>query len=106
MAAADGGGAARREAVQAIERAAQADLLRCVAGSPFAYTVPDPRWLTAAVLGLARAAYHGRDFAALPILADALEEAGCDDPAVLTHARHHRDHARGCWVLDMLLGKE
>ena len=45
--------------------------------------------------------------ASLPILADALEEAGCDDPAVLAHARDiHQPHVRGCWVCDLVLGKE
>jgi len=93
------------EAVRAGERAAQADLLRCVFGNPFVYTVPEPGWRTAAVLGLAAAVYDARAFDRLPILADALEEAGCADPAVLAHCRHHPEHARGCWVVDLLLDK-
>ena len=47
----------------------------------------------------------GRDFAGLPILADALEEAGCDNADILSHFRRG-DHAHGCWALDGLLGRE
>jgi hypothetical protein len=101
----EGGGQERYDAVVAYERAAEADLLRCVFGDPFVYTVPDPAWRTAAAVGLAEAIYAGRAFDRLPILADALEEAGCDDPAVLAHCRRDREHARGCWVVDMLLDK-
>ena len=101
----DGGGDVRYEALRAAERAAQADLLRCVFGNPFVYTVPDPGWRTTAVLGLAAAVYEERAFDRLPILADALEEAGCTDPAVLAHCRRPRGHARGCWVVDLLLDR-
>lgn len=102
---AGGGGPTQYDAALAVERAAQADLLRCVFGNPFVYTVPDPAWRTTAVLGLAAAAYADRAFDRLPILADALEEAGCDEPAVLAHCRRDREHARGCWVVDLLLDK-
>jgi hypothetical protein len=102
---ASGGGSAVTEAVGFAELTAQAELLRCVFGDPFVYTVPEPRWRTSDVLGLARAIYAGRGFDRLPILADALEEAGCDDADVLFHCRRHREHARGCWVIDLLLDK-
>ena len=46
------------------------------------------------------------DNARLAILADALEEAGCDDEQILSHCRLCRDHVRGCWLLDLILGKE
>jgi hypothetical protein len=49
--------------------------------------------------------YASREFSAMPILADALQEAGCEDAQVLTHCRANRPHARGCWVLDAILGK-
>jgi hypothetical protein len=66
----------------------------------------DPAWRTDAATGLARAAYDGRAFDRLPILADALEEAGCDVPAVLDHCRDGNiPHVRGCWVVDLVLGK-
>jgi hypothetical protein len=41
----------------------------------------------------------------MPILADALQDAGCDNVNVLDHCREEREHVRGCWVIDMLLGK-
>jgi hypothetical protein len=50
--------------------------------------------------------YESRDFSALPILADALQDAGCDDEDVLNHCRVERVHVRGCWVVDTVLGKE
>lgn len=62
------------------------------------------RWRTAEVMGLAAKAYEDRTFAALPILADALEEAGCDNLPLLNHCREATLHTRGCWVLDHILG--
>ena len=58
------------------------------------------------VQGLARAIYDDRAFDRLPILADALLDAGCDDDDILTHCRSARPHVRGCWVVDLVLGKE
>ena len=49
--------------------------------------------------------YESRGFAAMPVLADALEEAGCDSPDILTHCRGDGPHVRGCWVVDLVLGK-
>jgi hypothetical protein len=51
------------------------------------------------------AIYEERAFDRLPILGDALEEAGCDNPAILSHCRDGGDNVRGCWVLDLLLGQ-
>ena len=65
----------------------------------------DPSWRSAAVVGLAEAVYADRGFDRLPVLADALEEAGCDHPDVLAHCRGGGPHARGCWVVDGILGK-
>jgi hypothetical protein len=89
------------------ERAAQAGLLRDVFGNPFRPAVPSPAWLAwndGAVRKMAQAIYEGR-FADLPILADALEDAGCTDAAILAHCRSGGEHVRGCWVVDLLLGK-
>ena len=56
---------------------------------------------------MAGGAQAGRAFERLPILADALEEAGCDNAEMLGHCREQaRVHVRGCWVLDLLLNKE
>jgi hypothetical protein len=49
--------------------------------------------------------YDERAFDRLPLLADALEDAGCGDAAILSHCREPSEHVRGCWVVDLLLGK-
>jgi hypothetical protein len=58
------------------------------------------------VMAVARQVYEGRDFGALPVLADALEEAGCDESELLDHLRGPGPHVRGCWALDLALGME
>jgi hypothetical protein len=87
------------------ELAAQADLLRDILGDPFQPVRLDPNWRTETVLGIAGLAYAQQTFEDLPILADALEDAGCDNQDVLTHLRSAGPHVRGCWPLDLLLGK-
>ena len=64
----------------------------------------DPAWLTSAVVGLARAIYDGRAFDLMPILADALQDAGCDNADILNHCRSGGVHVRGCRVVDLILG--
>jgi hypothetical protein len=83
-------------------------LIRCVFGNPFRPAALDPAWArtaSGAVAGLAAAIYQERAFDRLPVLADALEEAGCTDAQLLGHLRGPGPHARGCWVLDQLLGR-
>jgi hypothetical protein len=63
-------------------------------------------WLTPEVVTLARHIYHDRDFERMQELAAALEEAGCHDRGLLGHCRSLAAHVRGCWVVDLLLGKE
>ena len=88
------------------EEAAQCELLRCVLGNPFRPAAPvDPAWLTSTVTALARQMYESRDFALMPILADAIQDAGCEQDDVLDHCRADASHARGCWVVDLVLGK-
>jgi hypothetical protein len=87
------------------ERAAQISLLRDIFGSPFRPVTLDPSWLTSTVTALAHGIYADRAFDRLPILADALQDAGCDHPDVLAHCRGPGPHARGCWVVDLILGK-
>jgi hypothetical protein len=88
------------------EYPALCDLLRDVFGTlAFRPTTADPALLTSAVTALARQMYDDRDFSPMPILADALEEAGCTDPEVLDHCRGPGPHVRGCWVVDSLLRK-
>jgi hypothetical protein len=90
----------------AAECEAQAELLRDLFGNPFRPVALDPAWRTPTVLAIARAIYEGRGFGDLPILADALEDAGCTVAANLDHCRRPGPHARGCWALDLLLGRE
>ncbi len=77
-----------------------------VIGNPFRPVIFDPRWRTADVVGLARAIYEDRVFDRMPILADALMDAGCEDEQVIAHCRDAGPHARGCWVVDGVLEKE
>jgi hypothetical protein len=94
------------------ERAAQTARLHCVFGDPFTppHMLPGP---LGTPLLLAQAAYQDRelpsghlDTARLAVLADAFEEAGCRDADLLEHLRGAGPHVRGCWALDLLLGKE
>jgi hypothetical protein len=96
-------------AARAPEVAAQAHLLRDIAGSPFRPVRLDRAWLSwnyGIVPKLATAIYEDGAFERLPILADALEEAGWAEPAILDHLRGLGPHARGCHLLDAILGKE
>ena len=69
-------------------------------------TIPaNPAWRTPTVVALASQMYESRDFGAMPILADALQDAGCDSEDVLGHCRGPGPHVRGCWVVDLVLGK-
>jgi hypothetical protein len=84
----------------------QADLLRDIYGTPYTQVEFDKRWRTDTALSLASQMYDSRDFGAMPILADALQDAGCEDPAILAHCRDaNQVHVRGCWVVDLVLGK-
>jgi hypothetical protein len=87
-----------------LERKAQASLVRDVFANPFRPVILQPAWANETVRELARAAYEG-DFDRLPLLADALERAGCDNADLLSHCRESRPHVRGCWVVDLLLGE-
>jgi hypothetical protein len=81
-------------------------LLRDIFGPlPFRPVTPDPAWLTPTVVALAQSLYADSSFTDLPILADALEEAGCTGNDILSHCRQPGEHVRGCWVVDLLLGK-
>jgi hypothetical protein len=81
-----------------------ARLIRETFGNPFACEPPLERaWRTGAVMQLARKADEEGDFSVLPILADALADAGCDRDDVLEHLRTGGPHARGCWALELIL---
>jgi hypothetical protein len=81
-------------------------LLREIFGNPFRPVAINPAWLTTNVTALAQAIYEERAFDCMPILGDALEDAGCNNALILEHCRSGREHVRGCWVVDLVLGKE
>jgi hypothetical protein len=84
----------------------QADLLREIFGNPFRPLEFDPGWQTSTVMQLATGIYNDRRFDTMPILADALQDAGCDNTDILNHLRDSEAmHVRGCWALDLVLGK-
>jgi hypothetical protein len=89
------------------EKRVTARLIRCIFGNPFGPVTFDPTWNTDTVLSLAKQMYESRDFSAMPELASALKKAGCDDASILKHCRDSKQvHVRGCWVVDLILGKE
>jgi hypothetical protein len=97
------------EAAQGAEKAAQTVLLQDVLGPlPFRAVAVAPAWLSwnkGRLRHLATAIFEERSFEGLPVLADALEEAGCTNVDMLNHCRGPGPHVRGCWVVDLLLGK-
>jgi hypothetical protein len=84
----------------------QCDFVRDVFGNPFRPILSDPSWLSAQVVKLAQTIYDDRTFDRMPALADSLHDAGCDNDEILAHCRGPGPHVRGCWVVDLLLGKE
>ncbi len=88
-------------------RAAQvASVMRDIVGNPFRPSRFNPSWGSADVMLLAQGIYTDRAFDRLPILADALQDAGCEDEQLLDHCRSSGPHVRGCWVVDLVLGNE
>jgi hypothetical protein len=96
------------EHAMSLQRESGADLLRDIFGNPFRPVTVESSWLKwngRTVIQLARSIYQDGNFNDLPILADALEESGCNDPDILGHLRSPGPHVRGCWVVDLVLGK-
>jgi len=95
------------------ERLWQAGILRDIVGNPFRPVTLHPTWRTSTVRTLVQAVYDDRQVPSgffnnqrLSVLADALEEAGCNNADILNHCRQQGEHMRGCWVLDLILGKQ
>ena len=81
--------------------------VRDIFGNPFRPITIDPAWLTwhgGLLVSMSQQMYASRDFRDMPVLADALEEAGCQDQDILAHCRSGGEHVRGCWVVDLILG--
>ncbi|HJZ56083.1 MAG TPA: hypothetical protein VKE74_14040 [Gemmataceae bacterium] len=89
------------------ERTAQVRLLHDIFGPlPFREVAVQPGCLTSDVVALAKGIYDEKAFDRMPILADALQDAGCDHDELLAHCRAaNGEHVRGCWVIDLLLGR-
>ncbi len=98
-----------KERKEKTERKARCDLIRDIMGNLFRPVTADLSWLTwkdGTVVNVAQAIYDERRFSDMPILADALEEAGCNNADILNHCRYQGEHIRGCWLIDLLLGKK
>jgi hypothetical protein len=81
-------------------------LLRETVGNPFRPIRFQSSWQTVDTVGLARGIYEDRAFDRMPLLADALMDAGCDDDQIISHCHTGGPHVRGCWVVDLVLGKQ
>jgi hypothetical protein len=81
-------------------------VMREIFGNPFRPVAFSSGWRTDTAVAIARQMYDSRDFGAMPILADALQDAGCDSEQILAHCRGPGPHVRGCWVVELVLGKE
>jgi hypothetical protein len=102
-----------KQEVKKTERTKQCQVLHDIIGTFFRPVSLAPPWRTPSVVSLAQAAYEERTLPAgtldpdrLAVLSDALDEAGCTDTDILSHLRGPGPHVRGCWVIDLLLGKE
>jgi hypothetical protein len=97
------------QSAEARERERQCHLLRDIVGNPFRPVGIDPLWLSwrdGTIPKIAQTIYEERAFDRLPILADALVDAGCTNEDILKHCREAGEHVRGCWVVDLLTGDE
>ncbi len=90
---------------QAIEESVQAEFVREIFGNPFRPITLDSGRLTSTVIDLAQAIYDERAFDCMPILADALMDAGCDSKEIIAHCRGDAPHVRGCWLVDLIIEK-
>jgi hypothetical protein len=82
------------------------EFFRDITGNMFRSGKTDTNWLTETAVSLATGIYGDRAFDRLPLLADALQDAGCTDAELLGHLRSPGPHVRGCWAVDLVLGKE
>ena len=102
----EGGSCSWENALRKAFRAIAPNRLDIFGPLPFRPVILNPAWLTSTVQQLAESIYQDRAFDRMPILGDALEDAGCNQPDILGHCRGPEQHVKGCWVVDLLLGKE
>ena len=96
-----------RGALHTDHRSVALALIDDIFGSPFHPAPFSSEWHTDTAIALAKQMYDSGEFSAMPILADALQDAGCDNVNILNHCRDaDQIHVRGCWVVDLLLGKK
>jgi hypothetical protein len=81
-------------------------IIRDIFGNPFRPVTILPEWRTSTVLALATGIYEEKAFDRMPILVDALQDSGCDNEEILQHCRSETVHTRGCWCVDLILGRE
>lgn len=93
----------RRNAAIRREETAQCQIARDVLGFPEVQVRYDPNWSTSTAVAIAREINETRDFSAMAILADALQDAGCNEPEILEHCRAKKPHVRGCWACSLVL---
>lgn len=96
---------ARYAADSPTEAGYQSACLRDIFGNPFQPIALDPHWLTSNVVDLTRTIYEEKAFGRMPILADALMDAGCDNGEILDHCKGPEPHVKGCCLVDLILGK-
>jgi hypothetical protein len=97
------------EREQKSAEAEQVRLMHEIFGNPFRPIIVPEAWQSTndgIAIKMAQSIYESGRFGDLPILGDALEDGGCDNAEILAHCRGGGDHVRGCWVIDLLLGKE
>jgi hypothetical protein len=99
-------GGTQRDGTDSDEEVAQRLLVRDVFGLPLHLRSAEERWLTPSVRAIAQSIDKDWPSSLLPILADALEDAGCTEQPILDHLRSAGPHVRGCWPVDLLLAKE
>jgi hypothetical protein len=101
----DSGNTRKFSKAKTAERGQQPAVLREIVGNPFRPVALDPAWRTATAVAIARQMYDSQEFGAAPILADALQDAGCECAPLLDHLRDPAAaHVRGCWAVDLVLG--
>jgi hypothetical protein len=91
---------------EVVEKRGQCSLIRDIFGNPFRPVALNPSWLTSTVLAIANGIHNDKAFDRMPILADALQDTGCDNEEILNHFRGPVPHTRGCFVIDLLTGRQ